>query len=331
MLAALYELVRGFQAADDQRRGDLLREVLADDPNHVYAGLLTVLMRLVFILYAEDRDLLSNDEVYSEVLLGHRPVRAAPRGRRPAHRHDGPPLRRLGAAPDALPPDPRRRTPRRDEAPGSARATCSTPIAIPSWKAARRARSGSPASGTDPPHVSDGVVFRVLHNLLILDGERLSYRTLDVEQIGSVYETMMGFNLEVAQGRSIAIKPTKSHGAPTTINLEELLAGQACRAGEVAQAEDRPGRSPARPLTALKEAEDARGCRGRAGEEGGEGRHAPHRAAGGDGPPAERRAPQVGLALHPAFAHRADRARRRSRPILGAARSRTRRPSRSST
>jgi len=66
----------------------------------------------------------------------------------------------------------------------------------------------------------------VLQNLLILDGERLSYRTLDVEQIGSVYETMMGFNLEVAQGRSIAIKPTKPHGARTTINLEELLAAK---------------------------------------------------------------------------------------------------------
>ena len=65
VLAALYELLRGFQAADDQRHGELLREMLAKDPNHVYAGLLTVLMRLVFILYAEDRDLLSNDPVYA--------------------------------------------------------------------------------------------------------------------------------------------------------------------------------------------------------------------------------------------------------------------------
>ena len=32
-----------------------------------------------------------------------------------------------------------------------------------------------------PPLVSDGVVYRVLRNLLILDGERLSYRALDVE------------------------------------------------------------------------------------------------------------------------------------------------------
>ena len=64
VLAALYELVRGFQAADDQRHGELLREVLADNPDQVYAGLLTVLMRLVFLLYAEDRGLLSNDPVY---------------------------------------------------------------------------------------------------------------------------------------------------------------------------------------------------------------------------------------------------------------------------
>jgi len=33
----------------------------------------------------------------------------------------------------------------------------------------------------------------------------------------------MGFNLEVARGRSIAIKPVKAHGAPATINLSELL------------------------------------------------------------------------------------------------------------
>src|SRR5206468_6673679 len=75
----------------------------------------------------------------------------------------------------------------------------------------------------DIPRVSDGVIFRVLNNLLILDGERLSYRTLDVEQIGSVYETIMGFNLEVAQGLSIAIKASKTHGAPAAIDLNELL------------------------------------------------------------------------------------------------------------
>ena len=65
VLAALYELVRGFQAADDQAKGELLREVLAENPNHVYQGLLTVLMRLVFVLYAEDRNLLSSDPTFA--------------------------------------------------------------------------------------------------------------------------------------------------------------------------------------------------------------------------------------------------------------------------
>ena len=35
-----------------------------------------------------------------------------------------------------------------------------------------------------------------------------------------------GLQLQVAEGRSIAIKPTKSHGAPATINLEALLAAK---------------------------------------------------------------------------------------------------------
>jgi hypothetical protein len=73
------------------------------------------------------------------------------------------------------------------------------------------------------PRVPDGVIFRVLSKLMLLDGERISYRTLAVEQIGSVYEAIMGFELHQAQGPSIAIKPVKRHGAPTTINLEELL------------------------------------------------------------------------------------------------------------
>src|SRR5262249_10162264 len=70
---------------------------------------------------------------------------------------------------------------------------------------------------------SDGVFFRILSKLLVLDGERLSYRTLAVEQIGSVYEAIMGFELHAADGLSIALKPAKSNGAPTTVSLERLL------------------------------------------------------------------------------------------------------------
>ena len=74
VLAALYELLRGFQGADDQRKGELLRQVLQDDPNQVYAGLLTVLLRLVFLLYAEDRGLMSDpqDELCTRTIMRSR-------------------------------------------------------------------------------------------------------------------------------------------------------------------------------------------------------------------------------------------------------------------
>src|SRR5439155_12394894 len=65
VLAALWELVRGFQAADAHRGGALFADVRREDPNHIYAGLLTVLMRLVFVLYAEDRGLLPRGDVWT--------------------------------------------------------------------------------------------------------------------------------------------------------------------------------------------------------------------------------------------------------------------------
>ena len=74
------------------------------------------------------------------------------------------------------------------------------------------------------PRVADGTVLRVLRNLLYLGQERLSYRSLEVEQIGSVYEAVMGYRVEAARGRSVAIRPEKRGGAPVTISLDDLLA-----------------------------------------------------------------------------------------------------------
>jgi hypothetical protein len=253
VLAALYELVRGFQSADDQRRGDLLREVLADDPNHVYAGLLTVLMRLVFILYAEDRNLLSNDEVYQKY---YSVTGLFERLREDAGRHTDTMDHRYGAWVQLL-------TLFRLIHDGghhggmklfARKGYLFDPDRYPFLEGRPKGSKRQLGERTDPPHVSDGVVFRVLHNLLILGGERLSYRTLDVEQIGSVYETMMGFNLEVAQGRSIAIKPKKAHGAPTTINLDALLQAKPAERGKwLKQKTDQEVTGQA--ATALKEAE----------------------------------------------------------------------------
>src|SRR5271157_899793 len=225
VLAALYELLRGFQAADDQRHGQLLRDLLKDDPNQVYAGLLRVLLRLVFILYAEDRSLLSNDEVYQKY---YSVIGLFERLREDAGRYTDTNGHPLGGGAQVLASfrlifdwgwhGGMKLLPRKGY--------LFDPDRYPFLEGRSKDSKRQPGERTEPPRVSDGVVFRVLQNLLILDGERLSYGTLDVEQIGSVYETMMGFNLEVAQGCSIAIKPTKPHGAPTTINLEELLAAK---------------------------------------------------------------------------------------------------------
>ena len=218
VLAALYELMRGFQAANDVRNGDLLRDVLASDPNHVYAGLLRVLMRLVFVMYAEDRDLLSSDPIYSNY---YSVTGLFNRLREDAGRHTDTMNQRYGAWSQLL-------TLFRLIYEGGQHGEFKLParkgyLFDPDRYPFLEGRSSSIDEAPVVPRVSDGVVYKVLRNLLILDGERLSYRTLDVEQIGSVYETVMGFNLEVAKGRSIAIKPVKSHGAPATINLSELL------------------------------------------------------------------------------------------------------------
>src|SRR2546422_1993413 len=108
---------------------------------------------------------------------------------------------------------------------------------------------GRPAGGArqiheriEPPLVPDGTIYRALEKLLVLDGERISYRALDVEQIGSVYETMMGFRLETATGRSVAIKAQKKQGAPTALDLEALLREPAAKREEWLQ--DRADRKP---------------------------------------------------------------------------------------
>jgi hypothetical protein len=79
----------------------------------------------------------------------------------------------------------------------------------------------------EPPRVSDGVIHRVLQGLLVLDGERLSYRSLDVEQIGSVYEAIMGYEVERATAPSIGVwsKPKSSKSSVTVVvNVDEVLA-----------------------------------------------------------------------------------------------------------
>ena len=72
--------------------------------------------------------------------------------------------------------------------------------------------------------MSDGCILRILDLLLSLDGEKLSYRTLDVEQIGSVYETVMGFTVETRPGPALAIRAGKNDRTPVFVDVAALTA-----------------------------------------------------------------------------------------------------------
>ena len=226
VLHALYELLRGFQAAHDTSKGELLRRPLAEHPDEIYRALLTVILRLVFLLYAEEREMLPEDETflryYSLAGLHERLREDAVLFPDTIDQRYGAWAQLLvlfrivfdGANSDGLQLPPRR-------------GVLFDPDRFPFLEGRAAAAALQDGGRIEVPLVPDGTVYRALENLLVLDGERISYRALDVEQIGSVYETMIGFRLERATGRSLAIRAQKKHGAPTTVDLEALLAEDA--------------------------------------------------------------------------------------------------------
>ena len=215
VLAALHEILRGFVAADARGAGTTT-ELARRDPDRLYGGLIATLMRLVFVLYAEDRGLMPAHPVYQQhYSLGGLFVR----------------LRADAAAwPDTM-----------DQRFGAWAQLLSLFRLIHGGGSHAGltfvARKGTlfdsdrfpflEGRGVDAapaiPMVPDATVWNVLRSLMVLDGERLSYRTLDVEQIGSVYEAVMGFRVELTTGRSIAVASPKRTGAAVIVDIDTLL------------------------------------------------------------------------------------------------------------
>ena len=223
VLHALYELLRGFQAAHDASKGALLDEPLAASPDHIYRGLLTLVLRLVFLLYAEERDMLPQDDTF---LGAYSLAGLHERLREDAAMHPDTMDQRYGAYAQVL-------VLFRMVHDGARAGGMELPerhgaLFDPDryrFLEGRRSKDGVRQihERIEPPLVPDGTIYQVLQKLIVLDGERISYRALDVEHIGSVYETMMGFRLETAAGRSAAIRAAKKHGAPATVDVEALL------------------------------------------------------------------------------------------------------------
>ena len=221
VLAALYDLLRGFQAA----RGTTpaLQQVLVTNSQSIYKGILTVLLRLIFLLYAEDRGLISASDLYAN----HYSVAGLfDRLRADAALYPDTMEQRFGAWAQLLvlfrlihggARHPELTIPARE-------GYLFDPDEFPFLEGRRENQPRDPSVAVDLPHISDQTVYSVLEKLMLLDGQRLSYRTLDVEQIGSVYETMIGFELLVTDDSSIVLRPGGSHGAPTVLNLAATLA-----------------------------------------------------------------------------------------------------------
>ena len=221
VLHALYEMLRGFQAAHDASDRNLLRQTLAENPDRVYHALLTVLLRLVFLLYAEERDMLPKGEIFQQY---YSLVGLYKRLREDAALFPDTMDQRYGAWAQLLVlfrlihdggEAGEMRLPRRH-------GVLFDPDRFAFLEGRLDMVARQSGERIEPPLVSDGTIYRALEKLLVLDGERISYRALDVEQIGSVYETMMGFRLETASGRSVAIKAAKKQGAPTAVDLDAL-------------------------------------------------------------------------------------------------------------
>lgn len=217
VLVALHELLRGLVAADNRIGKTRIVDLARRDPDHLYSGLLTALMRLVFILYAEDRDLFPREQVWEQ---NYSIAGLFKRLRDDAALFPDTMDDRYGAWAQLI-------TLWRLVHGGgqhgdlkliARRGRLFDPDRFP-FLEGRDSAVGSP----DIAPLADGVVWRMLNALIVLDGERLSYRNLDVEQIGSVYQAVMGFTVELTQGTSIAIKAAKRGGAAATIDLDALL------------------------------------------------------------------------------------------------------------
>jgi hypothetical protein len=213
VLAALWELLRGFQQADalSQRQDtELLGDLPNSNPQQLYGGLITVLMRLVFLLYAEDEALMPSDAVYEQ---NYKVSGIFEQLQHDEAEYPDTMEQRFGAWAGLM---------------SLCRLVFDGGGPTSDYLPARHGQLFDPEAypWLETPWISDGVVLALLRNLLIVNGERISYRALDVEQIGSVYEGIMGYAVRRIPGRCIGLK-SKPQGAKkqltTAVDLDALL------------------------------------------------------------------------------------------------------------
>lgn len=207
-------LIEGFEhaAARDCAgdRLDWLRAALEERDDHFYQGILSVVLRLVFTLYAEDQSLVPvQHPVYAKQLsvLGLYESLASDAGAHPESMH----LRfgaygRLCALFRAMFLGVTHHDLRLPPRSGKLFDPSAFPFlegGLPGWTAAIALPEERAA--VQLPSIDDDTVYRVLHRLVVFEGQRLSYRSLDVEQIGAVYESLMGYHVLRVQSPAVRL------------------------------------------------------------------------------------------------------------------------------
>lgn len=220
-------LVNAISRADRSRGGELLADV---DPHSVYEAAVTVMMRTVFLLVAEENDLLPVDNPYYQGLYSIRTLRESL-------------LQERFVNPEVL----ETRTTAWHRLLATSRAvhsgvhhnelsvqayggTLFDPDRFPFLEGRPDADSWRTAPGTPIP-VTDLDVLAILDSLLVLrfrggggvtDTRRLSYRYVDVEQIGHIYERLLDHDAVVADHVVLGLKGKT--GEEPEIQLPDLEA-----------------------------------------------------------------------------------------------------------
>jgi hypothetical protein len=240
-------LVTTLDQLDHESNGTLLAGVSDDD---FYAGVVTMMMRVVFLLFAEERRLLpSDDDLYvTAYSVGHLVEQleqadslGAVLGQRTAAWH------RLLAVTRAVHSGVAHEDLRLPAYGGG----LFDPDRYP-WLEGRP-DSGTPAAAARPPAVDDRTVLRMLRAVqyVVIGGERrrLTFRALDVEQIGYVYEGLL--ELEVRTATETVLGLARPSKWPQKIKEDAEIALASAADLKVKDFTDRTGWSAKRVQAAL--------------------------------------------------------------------------------
>ncbi len=207
-------LVAGFEAASARDRAsartDWLGAAMEQGGEHFSQGVLSVVLRLVFLLCAEDQSLLPVEHPsYAEhlSLYSLHARLASDAGSHPESMHH-----RFGAYGQLLSlfRAVYYGVKHRELELPARRGRLFDPNAYPfleggepGWTAALL--DPEARAQARPPSLDDGTVYDVLHKLIVFEGQKLSYRALDVEQVGSVYESLMGYEVLRLGGEAVRV------------------------------------------------------------------------------------------------------------------------------